>query len=217
MLHKLQKGVEMAQDDLLKICDPKLIIPNFELLPTCVCDAKKLWEIVLKNPVPLFKTVDCDPTLAIFNCKGFFLSEKAEKLYAKLYTISQRVPNIYVARFESESAYYIGKTRQKCGRWKPYHYYHLGTLAHEILGTKIVTKGKKEQDYSKWVQEWFEPFKNSHYGNYYTIRLKERVVISFSVLNLQASTQIIDKILTKHESNLISLAREKGLIVLNKT
>ncbi len=67
-----------------------------------------------------------------------------------------------------------------------------------------------------WVPEWFEPFKNSRCRNYYTIRLKERVIISFSALNLQASTQIIDKIFTKHESNLISLAREKGLIVLNK-
>lgn len=189
----------MEQSDLLKICDPKQIIPNFELSPTCVCDVEKLWEIVLKNPVPLFKTVDCDPTLAIFENSKLSLSEEAKKL-------TKIVPQVYIARLESENAYYIGKSDQPGGRWKRGEDHHLGKLARAILSFP------KECKYSNWVRNWFKFSDYDCWKNCNKIPLKEKVIITF----LHSEKEEFKDQLENYEFILGYWALKKGKTLLNK-
>lgn len=163
-----------------------------------------LWKSVLASSVSLFRTATEDPLLAIFDEKGFFLSQEAQQVYNRV----KSLPHIYVARLESESTYYFGISNQPGGRWKRSHAYHLGGLAYEILGTRRYD----DQDHSNWVRRWFEPFEPRHHGSYYVIRMKEKIIISFFVPQPQASKAE----LKKAESLLIDIARRRGLIILNK-
>ncbi|MEM3550904.1 MAG: hypothetical protein QXV01_07435 [Candidatus Bathyarchaeia archaeon] len=157
----------------------------------------------MANPVPLFKTLPEQPLLAIFDEKGFFLSERAKEAY----DLVKNSPHIYVARRISENYFYFGISKQVGGRWKRSHAYHLRGLACEILGTKRYD----DQDHSLWVNAWFEPFQHQRSGPNFVIKMKEPVIISFS---LQQSSS--KKELKNIESRLIFIAKKKGLVVLNK-
>jgi len=163
-----------------------------------------LWKSALADPAPLFRTTADNPLLAVFDDKGFFLSDQAQWVYDRI----KSLPHIYVARFESENAYYFGISSQPGGRWKRQHAYHLGGLAYEILGTKRYD----DQDHSGWVAAWFHPFQRQRRGPYHAIGMKEKVVISFLVPEPKASKAQLGQA----ESRLIALARARGSIVLNK-
>jgi len=165
---------------------------------------KSLWKSVLANPVPLFRTATDKPLLAVFDEKGFFLSQEAQRIYNQV----KSLPHIYVARLVSENTYYFGISNQHGGRWKRSHAYHLGGLAYEILKTKRYD----DQDHSNWIRKWFESLEPKRCGSYYVIRMKEKVIISFFVFRPQASKAKLEKA----ESLLIDIARRRGLIVLNK-
>ncbi len=167
-------------------------------------DLGSLWDSALANPLPLFKTATDDPLVAVFDDKGFFLSEEAQRVYDRI----KSLPHIYVARLEPENAHYFGISNQSGGRWKRSHAYHLGGLAYEILGTKRYD----DQDHSSWVRAWFEPFQRERRGPHHTIRMKEEVVISLFAPRPQASKAELET----GESRLIAAARRKGLVVLNK-
>jgi len=164
----------------------------------------QLWKLALANPVLLFKTLPGQPILAIFDEKGFFLSDEAKEVY----NLVKDLPHIYTARLKSENYFYFGISNQVGGRWKRSHAYHLRGLACEILGTKRYD----DQDHSLWVDAWFEPFhRQQQTGSNFIIRMKEPVVISF-VCQPEASREELKNI----ESRLIFIAKKKGLVVLNK-
>lgn len=163
-----------------------------------------LWKSALADPLPLFRTAPDDPLLAVFDAKGFFLSKEAQRVYDQI----KSLPHIYVARLESENAYYFGISKQSGGRWKRQHAYHLGGLAHEILGTKRYD----DQDHSTWVAAWFEPFDGARRGSNHVIPMKEKVVVSFFVPEPPASKPQLEAA----ESRLIAMARGRALVVLNK-
>jgi hypothetical protein len=164
-----------------------------------------LWKKALANPVPLFKTTNHDPLIAIFDDKGFYFSSDAEEIYERIK--SER--HIYTARSESANYLYFGISNQPGGRWKRAHAYHLGILAHEILGTTRYD----DQNHKHWVEAWFDmkSFKQFRNDSMYQIRMKQLVVISFYVPEFPASKSE----LKKAESRLIALAKSKGFRVLN--
>lgn len=172
--------------------------------PSKDADDGELWELALANPVPLFLASEDDLVVALFDDKGFFLSNEAERLY----DILKSKPHIYVARLASNDAIYVGISNQQGGRWKRSHAYHLGGLAYEILGT---TDG--DQNHSHWVESWFiaETFRNTGSVPEYGIRMRQLVVISFHVPEPSATKEELEST----ESRLVSLARKKGLKVLN--
>ena len=164
-----------------------------------------LWEWALANPVPLFRTSKDDSLIAIFDKRGFFFSEEAERVYKEI----KSKPHIYAARFASEDVIYIGKSNQTGGRWKRSHYYHLGCLAYEILGTTY----PKDQKHDHWVRSWFkiETVTKTQTESRHHIPMRQIVVISFCVPEPPATSSQ----LREAERRLIALARRKGLTVLN--
>jgi hypothetical protein len=163
-----------------------------------------LWKTALADPLPLFRTAANDPLLAVFDGKGFFLSDEAQPEYDGI----KSLPHIYIARLESENAYYFGISNQSGGRWKRSHAYHLGGLAHEILDTKRYD----DQDHSNWVRAWFQAFQEQRSGRCHAIGMRERIIISFLVPKPPASKRQLEAA----ESRLIAMARKRGLVVLNK-
>lgn len=171
---------------------------------TSVEDAESLWTSAMADPVPLLRAASDEACLALFDDKGFFLSQAARQVYDKV----KHLPHIYVARLESGTAYYFGISTQRGGRWKRSHAYHLGGLVYEILRTTRYD----DQDHSHWVQEWFEPFTQERRGTDFAIRMKEMIMVSFFAPGPQATKgQLLEM-----ESGLVALARERGLVVLNK-
>ena len=168
-------------------------------------DDTSLWNFALANPSPLFLALENDSMVALFDKNSFFLSHEATKIYEKI----KSKPHIYSARLESGNKIYIGISNQSGGRWQPFHAYHLGCLAHEILGTTR----HDDQNHSHWVESWFEieNFKKKYIDSKYHIRMRDKVIISFFVPEPHATKEEL-KIL---ESRLISIARGKGLNVLN--
>ena len=168
-------------------------------------DDEALWKLAMANPVRLFSTLKDDPHVALFDDKGFFFSIEAEKIYQKI----KSKPHIYVARFKSNDAIYIGISNQQGGRWKRSHAYHLGGLAHEILKTTRYD----DQNHNRWVNSWFEieNFQKVRTYSKYHIRMRKEAFISFYVPEPPATKNNIDKA----ESRLVSIARGKGLNVLN--
>jgi len=164
-----------------------------------------LWEQVLANPIPLFKTSKHNPLIAIFDHKGFYFSEDADQIYKQI----KSKPHIYVARSESENYLYFGISNQQGGRWKREHAYHLGTLAYEILGTKRYD----DQNHRHWVEAWFlkNTYKYIKSESMYSIQMKERILISFFASKIHVAKRDLEKM----ESKLISIAKGKGLNVLN--
>lgn len=166
-------------------------------------DDDTLWALALANPIPLFLTLEEDSLVALFDDKGFFLSEETQEVYNNI----KSKPHIYVARFESNDMLYIGISNQQGGRWKRQHAYHLGGLAYQILGTTRYD----DQNHSSWVRSWFEKFQNICHGSKYHIRMKQRVIISFYVPDFPVTRDE----LKRAESRLISIAKSKRLRVLN--
>ncbi len=169
-------------------------------------DSTSFWEQVLSKPVPLFRTTKHDPLVAVFDNKGFYLSEQAEQIYEQI----KSKPHIYVARSESGNYLYFGISNQRGGRWQRTHAYHLGTLAYEILGTKR----NYDQDHRHWVETWFEKdsYEYIRSESIYSIRMKERILISFYVPEFPTAKRDLEKT----ESKLISIAEGKGLNILNR-
>ncbi len=164
-----------------------------------------LWNFAFANPFPLFLALENDSMVALFDKNGFFLSPEATKIYGKI----KSKPHVYSARSESGNNIYIGISNQSGGRWKRSHAYHLGGLAHEILGTTRYD----DQNHSHWVESWFEieNFKKKYIDSKYHIRMRDKVIISFFVPEPHATKEELRLL----ESRLISIARGKGLNVLN--
>ena len=168
------------------------------------------------NSVPLFECDQEMPFKAIFGKKGFSLSDKAVEKYELL----KNLPHLYVAYTDlKEGFYYIGKSFQKGGRWKKQHAYHLGTLAHHLLGTLR----KDDQNHQRWVNSWMDAETVQVKLEPYSIHLKGNVFITFIPFEQYSSIDlsiILDKaeiraINTITERQLIDAYRTDGYILLN--
>jgi hypothetical protein len=170
-------------------------------------------KFVRSNSKPLFRTSTENNLLASFDDKGFQLSDEAKLVYSNI----KNDPHLYVA-FGSEW-YYIGESFQSGGRWKRGHAYHLGTLAHELLGTK----NTKEQNHSHWNQSWMDMTTLQKSENGHSIMLKSEVQITFIPFALyggsvEVSTSPKKKVKSinhNKQNELISLYSQLGYNLLN--
>ena len=176
---------------------------------------QNIYDFTLKNSVPLFKT-DKEDFSAIFDNKGFFLSDEADYNYN--YRELKSKPHLYVA-YNSEKYVYVGKSNQKGGRWQRYNYYHLGTLAKELLGQRK----SRDQKHYDWCQNWMEINSISLGSERNKITLKSTVKIAFIPFE-QYSNLPIDKLRkeevkslnTKFEKLLIKFFDDTGWNLLNR-
>ena len=162
---------------------------------------------------PLFKTSTDDNLLAYFGNRGFSLSEEAKSDYSKI----KDDPHLYVA-FGNEW-YYVGESFQTGGRWRQGHSYHLGTLAHELLGSK----NQYDQNHSHWNQAWMELTSLQLSDNGHSIMLKSEVRISFIPFALYgggmdvstSSRKVVKSINHDKQNELIRLYIQQGYNLLN--
>ncbi|MFN5418723.1 MAG: hypothetical protein ACK487_00095 [Sphingomonadales bacterium] len=157
-------------------------------------------KYVKLNSVPLFKTAETDSLLASFDKRGFYFSSEAKEIY---HTI-KNLPHLYVAY--GNKHYYIGKSFQTGGRWKRSHYYHLGTLAHEIHGTNK----QNEHSHTLWIDSWMERKSVKFNIDQSSIRLKDEIKVSFIPFSIYTNQDY--KILINSEIRAINKESESKLI-----
>jgi hypothetical protein len=169
------------------------------------------------NSSILFKTNDEKNVKAVFDNRGFWFHEVTQPYY----DIIKSQPHIYVAY--NKHGYYVGISDQSGGRWKRQHAYHLGTLAHHLMGTI----SSNDQNHLHWIEAWMkigslklDPIQN-------TILLKEEVYISFIPFKLYSGfnnhhignslppKNIIRKINNEFETALIQSLKDDGKTMLN--
>ena len=163
-----------------------------------------LWARATRDTVLLFRTLPDASNKAVFDEKGFFLSAEAERVYGSICS----EPHIYIARLQGGRYPYIGRSLQACGRWKRAHPYHLGGLAHELLGT---TRYDDQRSHRLWIGKWFRKETMCQTSSGFAIEMVEPVVISFWALP-GASRELLAEI----ERRLIAYARAVGLDPLNR-
>ncbi|MBD2752499.1 hypothetical protein [Spirosoma validum] len=171
---------------------------------------------VHSNSVPLFECDSQVPLKAIFDKQGFSFSKEASEKYA----LVKNRPHLYVAYTDlKERFYYVGKSFQAGGRWKKQHAYHLGTLAHHLLGTIRYD----DQNHQHWIKSWMDIETVQTELEPYSIYLKGNVFISFVPFELYSNTALTDpldkpgmKDINKSiERQLIESYRREGYTLLN--
>jgi len=163
-----------------------------------------LWARATRDAVLLFRTLPNASNKAVFDGKGFFLLAEAERVYGSICS----EPHIYIARLQGGRYPYIGRSLQACGRWKRAHPYHLGGLAHELLGT---TRYDDQRSHRLWIGKWFRKETMSQTSSGFAIEMVEPVVISFWALP-GASRELLAEV----ERRLIAYARSVELDPLNR-
>lgn len=170
---------------------------------------------VKNNSQTLFR-YNGEITNAEFDNRGFFFAEEAQLEYNQI----KNLPHLYVAWTVCEKGFlYIGKSFQQGGRWKRQHAYHLGTLAHHLLGTIRYD----DQNHQHWIDNWMDVNTLNLGNNNHHIQLFREVKICFipfklySEYNYQSleKTQIRD-INKKTEEDLIISYLLDGFELLNK-
>jgi hypothetical protein len=172
-------------------------------------------EYIRKNSFKLFHTNENDRLVAFFDKRGFWLDKKTKIEYKKIMS----KPHLYIAFSKNKDGYiYIGMSNQKGGRWQRGHSYHLGTLAHTILGT---TKSY-DQDHTKWVKNWMRIDTLIINDKVHSIELNEELLISFIPFELydkevsNISTNLTYKEVNEViEEKLIHFYKKRGYNLLN--
>jgi hypothetical protein len=170
-------------------------------------------NFVKSNSEPLFKTTTDDHLLASFDDRGFWFSDEAQSDYNNI----RNDPHLYVAF--GNKWYYVGESFQPGGRWRQGHAYHLGTLAHELLGTRR----RDDQKHSHWNQAWMEMTSLQLSDKGHSIMLKSEVRISFIPFALYgggmdvstSSRKVVKSINHDKQNELIRLYVQKGYNLLN--
>ena len=171
---------------------------------------------VKENYSLLFQHHKDNQFAAIFDNKGFIFTAEAQKNYNSI----KNQPHLYVAWTNHEKGYYyIGKSFQVGGRWKRQHAYHLGTLAHHLLGTIRYD----DQNHAHWISHWMnDETKAEIDSNLYSIALTKEVYISFIPFDVYSNQDLktltkteIRKINTNIERQLIQSYRYENIILLN--
>jgi len=178
----------------------------------------ELKEFVKNNAILLFNTSSDNSLEAVFDEKGFFFHPSTLPIYNKI----KSLPHIYVA-FTNGGYIYIGLSNQHGGRWKRQHAYHLGTLAHHLLGTIRYD----DQNHLHWIDAWMDIASLKTNNKLNTIALKETVYISFIPFELYSGfdnfhergglpTKGIERLINKEvESALIKSYSLDGYKLLN--
>lgn len=177
---------------------------------------KAVLDYIENNSTLLFKCSSKNSNNAIFDSKGFWLSEEAQIVYDKI----KKQPHLYVAwTLQDSGYYYVGKSFQNGGRWKREHAYHLGTLAYHLLDNIR----KDDQNHLHWIDAWMirNTMKKIDKNNY-SISLNEAVYICFipfeiysELNNEDLSIQKIRAINHEYEEKLIHYYRRNGISLLN--
>jgi hypothetical protein len=102
-------------------------------------------NFVDNESIPLFRTIGGNNLLAVFDNRGFFLSQQAQEVYDKL----KHEPHLYVAT--GNGYFYVGKSFQLYGRWRRSNAYHLRALTHELLGSNY-----KDHRHAHWNRAWMD-------------------------------------------------------------
>lgn len=173
----------------------------------------RIKKFVRDHSVSLFKVSLLNDSLAIFDNRGFEFSMQASTLYSQI----KSQPHLYVAF--GNGFYYIGKSFQSNGRWRKGHYYHLGTLAHEILNTIKIG----EQRHDHWVNAWM--LRNTAVLTQipYRIQLRNDVRIAFIPFELYSEglkfenleKSVVIRINKEKETELIQSYLDDGFQLLN--
>lgn len=162
---------------------------------------EKIKKFVRNNSVLLFKVAEGNDHLAVFDNRGFEFSFSATMVYNQI----KSQPHLYVAY--GNGFYYIGKSFQSNGRWKRSHYYHLGSLAHEILNTIRAD----EQRHKHWVDAWMVKTTADVSQSPYQIQLQSSISIAFIPFQLYSDGLNFDE-LEKTEIRKINKEKEAELI-----
>ena len=155
-------------------------------------------------------------TNVVFDNRGFFFSDVAQLEYNQ----NKSLPHLYVAWTDCENGFfYIGKSFQQGGRWKRQHAYHLGTLAHHLLGTT----NNYDQNHQHWIDNWMDVKTMNIGNNIHHISLLREVKICFIPFRLYSSENHfllnkihLRKINKKTEEDLIKSYLLDGFKLLNK-
>lgn len=172
-------------------------------------------EFIKKKSFKLFLTNENDNLIALFDKSGFWFDKQTKSEYKKIMSL----PHIYIAFSSMKDGYiYIGMSNQNRGRWQRGHAYHLGTLAHSLLGTT----NSFDQDHSSWIKRWMKLDTMNINDKIHCIKLKEDIFISFVPLNFyENDIKFNAKNLTDRQVNqeiekrLIHFYKKKGLNLLN--
>lgn len=155
------------------------------------------------NSVPLFKTISNNPLTAVFDERGFSLSNDAQAKY----DIIKYEPHLYIAfSNDNNGTTYIGKSFQIGGRWKRSHAYHLGTLAHHLNNTIRYD----DQNHSHWIDAWMDRNTINRNGAINSIDLKSEVLIVFIPFEIYSERELQN--LTKEEIKAVN-HRAEGLLI----
>jgi hypothetical protein len=157
-------------------------------------------EYVRNNSSLLFNHEESDTILALFDQKGFSFTPEAQNNYNQI----RHEPHLYVAWRKNEYNY-IGKSFQAGGRWKRSHAYHLGTLAHDLLGTIRYD----DQNHAHWIEHWMNRDTVEFGDNQHSIELEEEVFICFIPFSMYSELQY--NTLEKAEIKRINKISEKQL------
>ena len=142
-------------------------------------------------------------TNAVFDNRGFFFSDVAQLEYNQI----KGLPHLYVAWTDSEDGFiYVGISNQKGGRWKRYHAYHLGTLAHHLLDTT----NNYDQNHQHWIDYWIDIDTLDLGNNTHQIQLFREVKICFIPFKLYSSENHL--LLSNKQIKVINEKTEKDLI-----
>lgn len=163
---------------------------------------ENICNYVLENSITLFKTNPQNRLLAEFDTKGFFFSDIANEQHREI----RLSPHLYVAYNSTHC--YIGKSYQRGGRWRRSHAYHLGTLAHEVLGTTRYD----DQNHAHWIDAWMNRKSINLETNPYTIELKEEVKIAFIPFQLYGADLNHEDIGLRNEIRDLNSQWERRLI-----
>ena len=172
-------------------------------------------EFIKRNTFKLFLTNENDNLMALFDKSGFWFDKQAKSEYLKIMSL----PHIYIAFSNMKNGFiYIGMSNQTRGRWQRSHAYHLGTLAHTLLGTT----NSFDQDHRSWIKRWMKLNSIIINDKIHSINLIEDVFISFVPLNFyENDIKLLSKSLTNRQINqeiekkLIHFYKKKGLNLLN--
>jgi hypothetical protein len=178
-------------------------------------DMHAINNFIKENSYPLFKTIGNNNLCALFDKKGFEFSELAVTAYNEI----KSQPHLYVAYGNGFS--YIGKSFQKNGRWKRGHYYHLGTLAHELLPDLLKND---EQRHDHWIAAWMILDSLNICSAPFSINLRDEIKIAFipfvqysnGVGHEKMCKQEIRHVNKIKEVELIRFLRSEGIQLLNK-
>ena len=171
-------------------------------------------EFIKKNSFELFHTIENDNLTALFDKNGFWFDKKTKIEYEKIMS----KPHIYIAFSENKNGFiYIGVSCQNRGRWQRGHSYHLGTLAHTLLGTK----NSFDQNHDHWISKWMKLETIQINEKIHSINLKDQIYISFVPIEFYMNDINFTNCLTNKEVNfeiekkLIHFYKKSGFNLLN--